>query len=447
MNRWLVLAFALTYGAALSAQEAQPPADTPPQVETPTDRTSNPLTLAEQPTEPSLHNYLNFYGFLNGVYDSTFPVYAGGQFNNAVADQGAFGFEVGGGLTAFHELNHGTFDLSYRGGYRDYRGVYPSGTDQNLSLDFRKALTKRWGISFSQSAGIFLNGGTYFSLQPSQSGAVELNPYTNSTKYLSSNLGFSYQQSIRLSYEFGGSFFLSRYGGAAPFGTTGGSGFGSVLYRFTRRTTASATYSRGYTVYQGGGGEAGSDTGYVTLSHDFSAHWQGGISAGVNRVHSTGTAFLPFDFQINDQAIQFYIPGKYDQTSMFPYFQASLTRSWRRSRFTVNAGQNVNSGNGIFLASRNDFANGFYSYANRKWNIGFGGNYSRLTSVSNTVSAAYSSLSLSGSMGYSLMRHLGANLRYDYADYGSFGTLGGRIDNRVSFGFTISSKNVPATLF
>ncbi len=157
-NRWLLLAFVLSYGAALSAQEAQQPVDTPPQVETPEDRTSNPVTLA-QPAEPSLHNYLNFYAFVNGLYDSTFPVYAGGQFNSPAADQGAWGFEVGGGLTAYHEVNHGTFALSYRGGYRDYGGVYPSGTDQNLSLDFRKALSKRWGISFSQSAGIFLNGG------------------------------------------------------------------------------------------------------------------------------------------------------------------------------------------------------------------------------------------------------------------------------------------------
>jgi hypothetical protein len=45
------------------------------------------------------------------------------------------------------------------------------------------------------------------------------------------------------------------------------------------------------------------------------------------------------------------------------------------------------------------------------------------------------------------MRHLGLNLRYDYADYGSFGPIGGRIDNRVTFGFMVSSKNVPATLF
>jgi hypothetical protein len=446
----LILTFVSTLSLCaptLSAQERpQPLIDIPPQTSTRQDTTTNPVTLA-QPLEPALRNYVNFYAFGNGVYDSTFPVYQGGQFNNPTADQGSWGYEVGGGVTAFHDFNRGSLSLSYRGGYRNYQGsIYPSGTDQNLSLYFRKVLNRRWAFSFSQAAGIFLNGGTYFSLQPSQSSSLQLNPYTQNTKFLSSSLTLSYQQSMRLSYEFGGDFFLTRYGGAAPFGTTGGTGSASLLYRLTRRTTASGTYSHGYNVYQGHAGRSYSDSLYLTLSHDFSLRWHAGISAGMNRVHSSGTVFLPFAFLVNDSIVDVYVPGRYDQTTAFPYFQASLSRAWKRSQFTVNAGQNVNSGNGIFLASRNDFANGFYSYGKQKWNIGFGGNYSRLTSVSNAA-GSYSSLSFSGSLGYSLMQHLGLNLRYDYADYGSFGPIGGRIDNRVTFGLLLSSKNVPATLF
>jgi hypothetical protein len=251
---------------------------------------------------------------------------------------------------------------------------------------------------------------------------------------------------LRLSYEVGGDFFLSRYGGAAPFGTTGGTGYASVLYRLTRRTTLGGTYSHGYYKYQGTAGQSNSDSGYLTLSHDFSARWHGGISAGISRVHSSGTVILPFAFLVNKSIVDVYVPGRYKQTTTFPYFQASLTRVWNRSQFTVNGGQNVNSGNGIFLTSRNDFANGFFSYGKQKWNIGFGGNYSRLTSVSNAA-GSFSTISFSGSLGYSLMRHLGLNLRYDYSDFGSFGTVGGRIDNRATFGFIISSKNVPVTLF
>jgi len=430
--------------AILSAQ--QPAIDIPPQTDTRQDTTSNPVTLA-QPLEQGLRNYVNFYAFGNGVYDSAFPVYQDGQFNNATADQGAWGYEVGGGVTASHDFNRGSIDLSYRGGYRNYQSsTYGSGTDQNLSLSVRKALSRKWGVSFSQIAGVFLNGGTYFSLQPSQSNSVEANPYGQNTKFLTSSLTLSYQQSLRLSYEFGGDFFLTRYGGAAPFGTTGGTGSATVLYRLTKRTTASGTYSHTYYTYQGNAGQSNSDSAYLTLSHDFSSRWHGGVSGGVSRVHSLGTVLLPFVFLVNNSVAGAYVPGRYNQTTMFPYFQASLTRAWKRSQFTVNGGQNVNAGNGIFLASRNDFANGFYSYGKQRWNIGFGGNYSRLISVSNAASS-YTSLSFSGSIGYFLMRHLGLNLRYDYADYGSLGTVGGRIDHRATFGFIVSSKNIPATLF
>jgi hypothetical protein len=427
------------------AQDAQQPIDTPPQTGTRQDKTSNPVSLA-QPAE-GLRNYVNFYAFGSGVYDSTFPVYQGGQFNNPSADQGAWGYEVGGGVTGNHDFKRSTLSLSYRGGYRNYEGsIYPSGTDQNLSLYFTRALSTRWTFWLSQAAGMFLNGGTYFSLQPSQSNSLQLNPYTQGTKFLSSSLTLSYQQSMRLSYELGGDFFLSRYGGAAPFGNTGGSGSASMLYRLTRRTTTSGTYSHGYYMYQGRAGQSNSDSAYLTLSHDFSARWHGGISAGVNRVHSSGTVLLPFALLANNSIVNVYIPGRYDQSTTFPYFQATVSRAWKRSQFTINAGQNVNAGNGIFLTSRNDFANGFYSYGRQKWNFGFGGNYSRLTSVSNAATP-YSGLSFSSSLGYFLMRHLGLNLRYDYANYGSFGPIGGRIDNRVTFGFVISSKNVPATLF
>ncbi|MGI8962778.1 MAG: hypothetical protein ACR2IV_24075 [Bryobacteraceae bacterium] len=431
----------------LSAQQLQPPLiDIPPQTNTREDTTTNPVTLA-QPLEPGLRNYVNFYAFGNGVYDSTFPIDERGQFNNPTADHGAWGYEVGGGLTAYHDLNLGSLSLSYRGGYRNYQSsIYPSGTDQNLSLYFRNLLNRRWAFSFSQAAGMFLNGGAYFSLRPSQSNLLELNPYTQNTKFLSSSLTLSYQRSVRLSYELGGDFFLTRYGGAAPFGSTGGTGSASLLYRVTRRTTVSGTLSHGYNTYQGHAGQSYSDSLYATLSHDFSLRWHGGISAGINRVHSSGTVLLPLVLLTDSSIVDVYVPGPYNQTTAFPYLQASLTRAWKHSQFTVNAGQNVNPGNGFLLASRNDFGNGFYSYGRQKWNVGFGGNYSRLTSVSNAA-GSYSSLSFSGSLGYSLVQHVGLNLRYDYADYGSFGPIGGRIDNRVTFGFLVSSKNVPATLF
>jgi hypothetical protein len=350
-------------------------------------------------------------------------------------------------VTAYHDFNRGSLALSYRGAYRNYQSSsYPSGTDQNLSFLFRKALNKRWRFTYEQAAGIFLNGGSYYSLQTGSTSSLGLNPYTQSTKFLSSSVTLSYQQSMRLSYELGGDFNLNRYGGLGPFGTTGVGGSAAALYRLTRRTTFSGTYSHTYYTYQHNAGTSGADNIYLTLSHDFSSRWHGGISGGLSRVDSSGTVETPTVFVLNGQRFTGYVPGPYQRASIFPFVEGTLSRAWRQSQFTVNLGQDVSSGNGLFLTSRNEYVNGFYSYRTRQWSFGAGGNYSRLSSVANTAQP-YSSRTLSSSVGYSLTRHLGLNLRYFYTDYAHIGSVPGRIDNRISFGFVVNSKNVPITLF
>ena len=448
-RRRRVLKFVVPIFISLSAAIAfaqQQLYDLPPATDTREDTVSNPVTLA-QPPERKSPNYVNFFAFANGVYDSSSPVLQSGEPNTGLSNVGGWGFEVGGGVTAYHDFNRGSIALSYRGAYRDYQSsVYPSGSDQNLSFLFRKALTNRWALTYAQAAGIFLNGGSYFSLQTSRTSSLNLNPYSESTKFLSSSVTLSYQQTMRLSYEVGGDFYLTRYGGSGPFGTTGVGGSASVLYRVTRRTTVSGTYSHTYYTYQQGAGLSNADNVYLTLSHDFSSRWHGGISAGMSRTDSSGVLRTPAFFLLNGELFSAYVLGKYKQTSIFPFFQGTLTRAWKRSQFTVNIGQDVSSGNGLFLASRDQFVNGFYSYGTRKWNIGFGGDYSRLSSLSNAA-RPYSSETLSSSLGYSLTRYLGLNLRYFYTDYANIGAFAGRVDNRISFGFVLNSKDVPITLF
>ncbi len=45
------------------------------------------------------------------------------------------------------------------------------------------------------------------------------------------------------------------------------------------------------------------------------------------------------------------------------------------------------------------------------------------------------------------MRYLGANFRYDYVHYGNLNPYTGVSDNRLSFGFSFSSKSIPLTLY
>lgn len=426
---------------ALFAQ--QPGPTTAPQTQTPGDTLTNPVTLAT-PYDATERNYFNFYGYVDAVYDSN-------EYLNSSSPSGSengWGVEGGAGVTGYHEFSTGNLALSYRGGYRDYESsLYPSGTDQSLAFVFRKQLSKHWSFAFTQSAGLYLYGGTYFSVQPNLSNFVETSPFSPRTRFIGDSLSLAYQQTRRLSYEFTGDFYLVRYSNGVQYGNTDVSGSGSVLYRVSRRSTLSATYSHTYFQFQHGAGQSDTDTAYLTLSRDLPNRWHVGVSGGISHSTSSGVVELPATFLLGTQVLTGYEIGHYNSSVNLPYFQGTVARSLRHSTVAVTGGESVTPGNGFFLDSRNIGVSGLYSYTWRKANVGVGGYYSRLSSIANSVGSAYSSASVSANYSYQVFRFVGTNFRYDYVEYGGFSGFPGRTDNRVSFGIVVSSKNVPMTLF
>ncbi len=399
----------------------------------------SPATLASEFFE---HDFFNFFAFGDGIYDDYEPIVGP---NGQRANNSSLGFSVGGGVNGYHTFHNATLSLSYSGDYREYQNnIYGSGTDQSLGLSYSKRLTRRLSFSFSQYAGISYYGSYLIPSGPNQ---ISNNPFSPETKFLSSSLGITYQQTRRLSYSVGGSFFLQRYNYPGSIGTTGGSGSASVNYRVSPRVTVGGSYSHMDFSYQRGAGTAQADTVAATLSRVFPQHWTVSLSGGATRSNVSGTAVVPVTLLIGTQAVGGYAVGKYAQTSTFPSYSGSVSRSFRRSTFGVNAGEGIAAGNGYFLASKQLFINGVASYSLRHSNFSATGAYSRLSSVANAVSSAYSSSSLSLAYSVSLRRHFGTNLRYDYLRYGGLAPYGGISDSRVSFGFTYSSKSIPLTLY
>lgn len=432
---------------------AQAPVDLPPQTLTRTDNSTNPISIL-----PSVEGGKSFFsarGFVDGSYDINAPVLQNGVIQSGNSASG-FGVDAGGGVSAFRTFATGELSLTYSGDFHDYTTPnYPTGFDQDLNVYVRKVLARRWSLYFGQNAGIFYNGGNAFpfsnSLVASNVGQnVILNPFSQNTKFLSSSLSLSYQQSLRWSYTFGGDFYLSRYSGNGTFGSTGGDGMGSISYRLTRATSLSGSYSHSYFSYENGAGSSSIDSVYATLSHDFhSAHWQVGASGGFSRVNSQGSFFIPgfLPSNVNQQLTAVITQGTYKTTSTVPSFAGSATRTWKHTSLSFSGGQTVNPGNGLYLASRALFIGGYYNIAYRRSNLSFGGDYSRLSSLANTISSSYGSSGANVNYSYRLARYIGANANYSLTYYGNIGAIGGRVDNRLSFGVNISTANVPFSYF
>lgn len=389
-------------------------------------------------------DFVNFTGSAAAVYDANRVIVGNGQTDTG----GGAGFSLVGGVQAFHRFRDSEFSLAYNIGYTDYQSVaFSSGLTQNLSLLYNKELGRRWNIAFVESAGLFRYGVSYYG-QPNAATPAIANPFSPVTKFVSSGVSLTYRQSARLSYIFSGELYLTRYTYPGAIGTTGGTGSGSVSYRLTERTTVGGTYSHSYFSYQAGAGQASIDGGYFNLSHQFLHFWTVTADAGISRSNSSGIIREPVSVILNGQEVTGYVVGPYKLNKVTPSVQGSISRRLHRIVATASVGQGVNPGNGVYLASRNQFISGTLSYTpNNRSNISASGGWFHLTSLANTVSSSYSTGSFGISYGYTLTRHLAANARYDYFRYGGLYTYSGSGDNRLTFGVTFSSKSIPLTLY
>lgn len=403
----------------------------------------SPATLAGEFFD---HDFVNWFAFADGVYDTYAPY---SRPNGQLVDNGSFGVEVGGGVNAIHSFRDGQFSISYRGDFRDYTSAtYTSGTDQFLSLAYSKRLGRRWTLSTSLGGGISFYGDTFFTDSSNSTSLVANNPFSPETKFLSAGVSLTYQQSRRLSYVLSGSYFLQRYNYAPAIGLTGTSGSGSVYYRTTARTTIGGTYAYSYYTYQRGVGVANINTAQASVSHQFPNHWFASVSGGVTVSASSGISEIPVNIMLNGQLISGYLIGPYKSTTSFPSFSGSVSRSFRASNLSISAGQGISPGNGYYLASKALYANGVYSRSiNRRTNFGVAGGIYRLSSVANSVALSYSSASITGSYSVNLMRYFGVNANYSFIHYGSLTGYGSVNDNRFSFGVNFSSKSIPLTMF
>jgi hypothetical protein len=404
----------------------------------------SPVTLAGEFFE---HDYVNYYLFGSGLYDTY-----GSRVNSSgqAVSSGVFGWNVGGGASAFHAFHGGSVSVAYRGDYNAFsHSNFDNGTDQYLSIGIFKAFNRHWSMSLSAGGGLLLYGSTNTFLSPGTgTTTVQTDPFSLETKFMSTGFSLNYQQTRRLGYSVSGSYFLQRYNFPGAIGVTGGSGSASVGYRLTARTSLGANYSRSYFVYQRGAGTANADSVAATISHTFLTHWSASFSGGFTRTNVTGVVALPVTFIVgNNEAVGGYILGRYDTTSSFPSFNVNVSRSFRHMQASVNAGEGLAPGNGFYLTSRAYYLNGVVSRSYKRQNFSAGGSYYRIASVANSVSTNFTSAGFSASYGYMLVKHVGTYLRYDYYHYGNLPPSPGVNDNRFSFGFNFSSRSIPITLY
>lgn len=417
--------------------------DGPPLAQTPADNGNVPASLI-QPIEKAA-DFVNLYAFYDGTFDYTNNYTAG-------AAHALFGSVFGGGATATHEWANSALSFNYRGDYRTQEQAYlPGGVEQTGSFSYRIVLTRRLTLSFAASGGTYPTGSLV--VEPTTTVTqqfAQTSPIASDFKFLAGTATLGYRQTRRLSYEFSGTYTLSRYTGPYGFGNNAIIGSATALYQLSPRTIVSGTIQNSAYQYQHNAGSALLNTGYLTLSHSTRSHWSFGVSGGVTHNHAEGTYPVTVDLKIGPIILPVTLFGHYNVSSNIPYWAASASRNFKHSVASFSASESVTPGNGIFLASKTFGVGGLYSYSWRRSSISAIGDWSRLTSTAvqvNTVDRSYRMIAFGAGYSYNLFRYIGANVRYDHLTSEFAGISGQAIDNRVYFGLFFTSKNIPVGIF
>lgn len=412
----------------------------PPDPAGPTILTRGQLPPPDLYMTEGLQDYVNGFVSLTAIDDSSLPFSTVTSQGTVVQDFGAWGGQIGGGFNIYHRLQHGLFWVSYGGSYARFnRPVYTNGTNQNFSAAYSRMLSRRWTVRASEGLAFTNNLGSTEYLIPTSGFFPSVQPYSQKTFLNSTSVTLGYQMTHRLSFFFGGDLFASEYRPSQVAGYIGLSGITGVSYRLRRRTSLSASYSLTHLDYSSAGVNSSVQTGLLTLSHNLTRRTEIGLSAGLNRVVSSGTASIFFQ-GVPDAS---FARGAFKQKTLIPSLTASIFRTGRRSRYGITGGEGISGGNGIFLTSRNIFFNGTANYQlTPRLSVSGALGYSHLKSIANAT-VPYETTTYNVTAGYQVRRHIFANAAFTGWHFPQYGTINNFNAHRLAVGVTFATRDFP----
>jgi hypothetical protein len=406
----------------------------------PTVLTRGQLPAADRYSGEGMQDYGNLFLSLSGIRDSSMPYSSVTPNGSVVRDYGGYGGQIGAGFNAYHRIQHGSVWFAYSGSYNRFdRNEFRNGTNQTLSAAYSKMLSRRWTVRATEGMIFTANLGSTYSLVPTTSQFAAIQPYSQKAFFNSSSLTLGYQATLRMSYFFGGDFSAAVYKPSQAAGYTSLSGVAGSTYRFTRRTSLTASYTLSGLNYNSSNITSRVQTGALTLSHLLTRRIEVGASIGLSQVNSSGTATIYFQGVPTSD----FVRGTYKQVTLTPNFTGSIFRTGRRSRFGITGGEGISGGNGIYLTSRNIFVNGMGNYqVTPRLSLSGQVGFSRLSSVANAASN-YSATTYNFTAGYQVRRHIYASAAYSGWRFPQYGTINRFDAHRITIGVVFATKDFP----
>jgi hypothetical protein len=329
---------------------------------------------------------------ITGLYSTGL---AGVAVNNTggLANTTGYGLSITGGISGIHRWRHTKLALDYRGSIYFYRpnDHYDNG-NQSLLIGISHQFTRHALLTLRQTAGMFSRDTGLpavteaLPFDPTSTYIPDTDFFDNRTIYLASQADFTLQESTRLSFDFGGDFFLNRRDSTALYGVTGETARGDVQYRLTRNSTVGFNYTFLHFGFHGIFSDADIHSFNGTYAVRLTRRLEFTGYAGIARAESSFVQSVP----VNPIITQLF--GITSTTEVIhslnyvPNLNGRLSEVFHKGLAYIGGGHTVTPGNGLFLTSYVTRFTGGYTYTGvRHWSFAAQAEYDRGDSIANVI--------------------------------------------------------------
>lgn len=366
----------------------------------------------------------HFYGDVSGVYDTGLQPYAVDSKGNLINVGGLYGVQVDLGAYGRHNWRNALLGLDYSGNFVHYtNGSFYDSTNQNLRLGYTYQKSRRLAFDFRENAGVANYGyGTSGFYGASSNGPTDFvnNPtsllFDNRYYYYQTTMDVNFLQSARTIFTVGGDGFWVRRQGAGLAGTNGYNLRGNVQHRVSKETTVGVSYQHTHFDFPPAFGESDIDGGELSFARSLGRRWTFSMSAGAFLAQVQGVEQVALSPAVAALLGTNFSERAFNTNSIYPSGTASLKGKYRNSLVSFSYGQTVTPGNGLYLTSLQRDGVGSYSYSGlRNWSVGFSGGYSTLKGLGQGIQP-YSSFIGGLNATYRISHSIHAVARFDARD-------------------------------
>jgi len=394
---------------------------------------------------------LRYYAGVSGTIETNLAPFAVDAQGNLIRIHNLYGLELSGGVYGVHSWKRSQLAVDYLGSYqRNLNSNAYNGSNQSLSLGYTVQATRRLTVDLRESVGTALSGIEAYGNTPADPHAA-FTPTTilfdARTNYGQSSLFATYAESARTSFSFGGSAFIQDRKSVGLANSYGYDFTGSMQHRLSRTTTAGATYTYSHNEFKAFQSYSDSNTYHGTFATVLGRFWTFSLEGGVTVSEVNSQVTLALDPVLAALLGRPTITAASYVRAIYPSGTATLQRKFRNATLGFNYFRGLNSGNGIYTASRLDTAMMSISYtAARKLNLGLSGGYTGLVSIGQDL-LKFSQYSGSLGLTYTLGRGIHASASYLFAEQEGTGVNYNRSSSRAVLGLIYSPGSLPLALW